>query len=142
MQKPWVEGFAISAVVGTDEVMQSAQDTFMSSTMWTERVGFAAGLATIEILTRDKVWEHLIKIGIHIGDGWLALAKKHQLKINITDFKPLITMKLNYGDRNQERLVTLFIQEMLKRGYLAATSHSSVSYAHTEDIVNEYLKSV
>ena len=49
-------------------------------------------------------------------------------------------MKLNYGDRNQA-LVTLFIQEMLKRGYLAATS-IYVSYAHTEDIVNEYLKSV
>ena len=133
-------GFAISAVVGTDEVMRCAQDTFMSSTMWTERVGFAASLATIEILTRDKVWEHLIKIGIQIGDGWLALAKKHQLKINITDFKPLITMKLDYGDRNNA-LVTLFTQEMLKRGYLAATS-VYVSYAHTEDIVTDYLKSV
>jgi glutamate-1-semialdehyde 2,1-aminomutase len=133
-------GFAISAVVGTDEVMHSAQDTFMSSTMWTERVGFAAGLATIEILTRDKVWEHLIKIGTQIGDGWLRLSKKHQLKISITEFKPLITMKLDYGDRNQA-LATLFTQEMLKRGYLAATS-VYVSYAHTEDIVNDYLKSV
>jgi glutamate-1-semialdehyde 2,1-aminomutase len=62
------------------------------------------------------------------------------LKINITDFKPLITMKLDYGDRNQA-LVTLFTQEMLKRGYLAATS-VYVSYAHTEDIVTDYLKSV
>ena len=133
-------GYAISAVVGSEKVMYSAQDTFMSSTMWTERVGFTAALATINILTREKVWEHLIKIGDQIGDGWLRLAKKHNINLTITDFKPLITMKLNYENRNQA-LMTLFIQEMLFRGYLAATS-VYVSYAHTEKIVEKYLTAV
>ena len=133
-------GFAISAVVGSEEVMHSAQDTFMSSTMWTERVGFVAALKTIEILTREKVWEHLINIGDQIGIGWKKLANKHNLKITINDFKPLITMKFNYGARNQA-LATLFIQEMLKRGYLAATS-VYVSYAHDESIVKDYLHAV
>jgi glutamate-1-semialdehyde 2,1-aminomutase len=133
-------GYAISAVVGSEKVMYSAQDTFMSSTMWTERVGFTAALATINILTREKVWEHLIKIGDQIGDGWLKLAKKHNINLTITDFKPLITMKLNYQNRNQA-LMTLFIQEMLFRGYLAATS-VYVSYAHTEKIVEKYLTAV
>ena len=49
-------------------------------------------------------------------------------------------MKLHYGIRNQA-LATLFIQEMLKRGYLAAPS-VYVSYAHNENIVHEYLKAV
>jgi glutamate-1-semialdehyde 2,1-aminomutase len=133
-------GYAISAVIGTEEVMHSAQDTFMSSTMWTERVGFSAAIATIEILTREKVWMHLIKIGNQIGEGWTELAKKHGLNITVTDFKPLITMKLHYESRNQA-LATLFIQEMLKRGYLSATS-VYVSYAHNEKIVNNYLKAV
>jgi glutamate-1-semialdehyde 2,1-aminomutase len=133
-------GYAISAVVGSEKVMYSAQDTFMSSTMWTERVGFTAALATINILTREKVWEHLIKIGDQIGDGWLKLSKKHNINLTITDFKPLITMKLNYQNRNQA-LMTLFIQEMLFRGYLAATS-VYVSYAHTEKIVEKYLTAV
>ena len=133
-------GFAISAVVGSEEVMHSAQDTFMSSTMWTERVGFVAALKTIDILTRERVWEHLINIGDHIGLGWKKLAIKHNLKITINDFKPLITMKFNYGTKNQA-LATLFIQEMLKRGYLAATS-VYVSYAHDENIVKKYLNAV
>ena len=133
-------GFAISAVVGSGEVMHSAQDTFMSSTMWTERVGFVAALKTIDILTREKVWEHLIKMGNQIGVGWKILANKHNLKITINDFKPLITMKFNYGERNQA-LITLFIQEMLKEGYLAATS-VYISYAHDENIVKNYLKAV
>ena len=130
-------GFAISAVVGRNEVMDEAQNTFISSTFWTERVGFVAALKTIEILTRDKVWEHLIRIGTRLGEGWLKLAKKYDLKLHITDFKPLITMKFKYDDLNNS-ILTLFTQEMLKRGYLAASS-VYVSSAHTDSIVEEYL---
>jgi len=133
-------GYPISAVLGTAEVMYAAQETFMSSTMWTERVGFTAALATLKILTRDKVWEHLMLIGHSIGEGWIKLAKKHKLQISITDFKPLITIKFQYGDQNQ-MLATLFIQEMLRRGYLASTS-VYVSAAHSDKIINQYLLAV
>ena len=49
-------------------------------------------------------------------------------------------MKFNYGKKNQE-IITLFVQEMLFRGYLASTS-VYVSNAHTIEIVEEYLKNV
>ena len=133
-------GFAISAVVGKKEVMDSAQNTFISSTMWTERVGFVAGLATLNKLTDCRVYKHLIEVGTHIGNGWGELAKKHNLDIFITDYKPLITFKLNYGEANNP-IATLFIQEMLKRGYLASTS-VYVTYAHTIKIANKYLENV
>jgi glutamate-1-semialdehyde aminotransferase len=133
-------GFAISAVVGKKNVMDSAQDTFVSSTMWTERVGFAAGLATLNKLTDCSVHKHLIEVGTHVGNGWEELARKHTLDISITNYKPLITFKLNYGEANNP-IATLFIQEMLKRGYLASTS-LYVTYAHTIEIANKYLKNV
>ena len=133
-------GHPISAVVGKREVMDYAQDTFISSTMWTENIGFVAALKTIEILTREKGWEKLIRIGTQIGDGWSELAKKHNLKLKVTDFKPLITFKLCYGDLNN-RIQTLFTQEMLKKGYLAASS-VYVSMAHSKKIVDRYLESV
>jgi glutamate-1-semialdehyde aminotransferase len=133
-------GFAISAVIGKEEVMDQAQETFISGTFWTERIGFAAALRTIEVLVREKVWEHLIVIGTKIGNGWELLAEKHGLNLTITDFKPLITMKFDYGELNSA-IVTLFTQEMLKRGYIAASS-IYVSYAHNEEIVEEYLESV
>jgi len=133
-------GFAISAVVGKKEVMDSAQDTFISSTMWTERVGFVAGLATLNKLTDCNVHKHLVEVGTHIGNGWSELAKKYKLDIFITDYKPLITFKLNYGESNNA-IATLFIQEMLKKGYLASTS-VYVTYAHTIEIANKYLENV
>ena len=133
-------GFAISAVVGKSKVMDSAQDTFISSTFWTERVGFVAALSTIEVITQNKVWDHLVSIGEMIESGWKSLAEKHDLKIKTTDFKPLITMKFDCGDLNN-KVVTLFIQEMLFRGYLSSTS-VYVSYAHTKEVIEEYLSSV
>ena len=133
-------GYSISTILGKKDVMAMAQETFISSTFWTERIGFVAALKTIEIIVREKVWQHLIHIGDLIGQGWLNLAEKHSLKLHVTDFKPLITMKLDYGELNSA-LVTLFTQEMLKRGYLAAAS-VYVSYSHTEKIIEEYLKHV
>jgi glutamate-1-semialdehyde 2,1-aminomutase len=133
-------GFAISSIIGRKEVMDEAQETFISSTFWTERVGFVAALKTLEKVTQNKVWEHLNKIGDLIGKGWQCLAEKHGLKLHITDFKPLITFRFEYEDKNSA-LLTLFTQEMLKRGYLAANS-VYVSYAHNENIIEEYLSNV
>jgi len=133
-------GYAISAIVGKENIMDLAQDTFISSTFWTERIGFVAALKTIEIIVREKVWEHLIHIGTLIGDGWYELSIKHDIKIIIGKMKPLINMQFQYGAQNAA-IQTLFTQEMLKRGYLASTS-VYVSYAHNEKIIENYLRGV
>ena len=49
-------------------------------------------------------------------------------------------MKLDYGELNSA-VITLFTQEMLKRGYLAGPS-VYVSFSHNEEIVEEYLSDV
>jgi len=130
-------GYAISAIVGKKEVMDVAQDTFISSTFWTERIGFVAALATIQKLCQHKVWEHLIQMGSKISKGWEKAASQHGLKLHASEFKPLATMIFEY-DKMNAAIATLFIQEMLKRGYIASTSFY-VSYAHTEQIVDKYL---
>jgi len=133
-------GYAISSIIGKKYIMDIAQDTFISSTFWTERVGFVAALKTIEVFTLNKVWEHLIDIGTMIGDGWLKIAKKHGVDILVGEMKPLINMTFNYNKMNSA-IKTLFTQEMFKRGYLASTS-IYVSYCHTEEIVEKYLYDV
>ena len=49
-------GYAISACIGRQEFMQAAQQTFISSTFWTERVGPTAALKTLEVMERGKSW--------------------------------------------------------------------------------------
>lgn len=133
-------GYPISAIIGKRAVMDAAQKTFISSTMWTERIGPTAALATIKKLRADNVPDHLKKIGKRIGEGWKKMARRHGLKINILTPPALVTFVLEYGEGSQA-LRTLFTQEMLRRGYLASPS-VYVSFAHTDKLVDEYLEVV
>jgi len=138
--KAMSNGFPMAAVVGTREVMDVAQDSFISSTYWTERVGPAAAIATINKIKKHDVPTHLCKVGNLITKGWKGLAKEHGLKIDVMGIPPLTTFKFGYGALNQA-LHTLFTQEMLERGFLASKS-VYVSYSHNEDHVKKYLENV
>ena len=59
-------GYAINAVIGRRDIMESAQTTFISSTFWTERIGPTAALKTLEVMERIKSWEQITKIGLKI----------------------------------------------------------------------------
>lgn len=135
-------GYPMAAIVGTENVMDEAQESFVSSTFWTERIGPVAALATIEKLSREEVPDHLRRIGTSIMDGWERLADENGLDLNIKtrDIPALATFEFAYDDIGQAAK-TLFTQEMLKRGYLASTS-VYVSYSHTSDHVSEYLDAV
>ena len=43
-------GFPITAVVGKKKIMNNATKSFISSSNWSERVGFCAALKTIELI--------------------------------------------------------------------------------------------
>ena len=133
-------GYPMAAVLGKREIMDIAQKSFISSTYWTERIGPAAAIATINKLKKHNIPAYLCRIGDLIGKGWKELTGKHQLKIKIMNISPLITFRFDYEGQNAV-LDTLFNQEMLKRGFLCSKS-VYVSYAHTEEIVKIYLDNV
>ena len=64
-----------------------------------------------------------------------TISEKHGLNLHVTDFKPLITMKLGYDELNSP-LITLFTQEMLKQHFLAANS-VYVCTEHEEKVVDQ-----
>ena len=59
-------GYALTAIVGKESVMKSAQDTFISSTFWTERIGPTAALKTLEVMQMVKSWETITEIGLKV----------------------------------------------------------------------------
>lgn len=137
--KAFSNGFPMSAVIGKRKIMDVAQESFISTTYATERTGPAATIATINKMLKLKVPSHINKIGKLIGDGWIKLSKKHGLDITVKGPNSLINFSFNYENANA--LKTLFIQEMLKRGYLAYLT-VYVCYSHKENQVQKYLKSV
>ena len=128
-------GYAISAVIGKREIMEATQKTFISSTFWTERIGPTAALKTLEVMKREKSWERITKTGNNIAVRWKKMSEFYNLPINIFGLPALIGFSFN--SNNALAYKTFITQEMLKKGYLAATS-VYVSIAHTDKILNGY----
>lgn len=137
--KAMSNGFPMAAIVGKGEVMDAAQNSFISSTYWTDRIGPAASITTINKMLKNNIPPHLIKIGNLISKGWMKLANSHDLKIDVMGIPPLTTFKFEHEE--SQALHTLFTQEMLKRGFLASKS-VYVSYCHTKDHVEQYMENV
>lgn len=134
--KGMANGYPIAAIIGKKQYMEAAQDSFISSTFWTERIGFAAAIATIKKYKVLNVNEHMNKMGKKVQDGWTALAEKYGLKVHVSGIYPLGHVCF---EASPLELKTLFIQEMIKRGFLASDAYYA-TLAHTEQDVNDYLE--
>ena len=129
-------GYPMAAIIGKKEVMEFAQESFISSTYWTERTGLAAAIATIKKYRENSVEQHLEKIGQKVQAGWKKLAEKHRLNVTISGIYPMSHLDFEYGD--SLALKTLYTQEMLKRGFLA-TNAFYAPFSHTDQVVDNYL---
>ena len=128
-------GYAITAVLGKDSVMEKAKNSFMSSTFWTERIGPTAALKTLEIMEREKTWIRINNLGKNLIKIWKKIALKNNLKIKILGLPTLA--KFTIESSNFQAYKTFITQEMLKKGFLAANG-VYISYSHNEKILQRY----
>ena len=132
-------GYAISACIGRQEFMQAAQQTFISSTFWTERIGPSAALKTLEVMERSKSWKTITEIGNQISKRWNTLSNKFELDIDTWGLPALSGFTFN--SENNLYYKTFITQEMLKKGYLAANS-IYVCTEHTQELVDSYFEAL
>ena len=55
--------------------MNNAENTFISSTFWTERIGSVAAIATLNEMKRIKSWEIISQKGDIITKEWKKFQK-------------------------------------------------------------------
>ena len=129
-------GYAITAVIGTRAVMETANDSFISSTFWTEKIGNVAALKTIEIMERDKTWDYISAMGCYLKSGIEKISQELSIPIAFSGIPALAGY--SFAGENALKYKTLISQELLKKGYLASTV-TYISVAHTKPIVDLYL---
>ena len=129
-------GFAINAIVG-DECMKYAENSFISSSFHTERVGFVAALKTIEIIKKNKLWVHFDKLGKKITKSWNEIANQNDINILTNTFYPLPSFVFDHP--NASNYLTFVVQELIKFKILGAGS-IYLSMSHTDKEVDFYLK--
>lgn len=132
-------GYPISAIIGRKEIMQVAQETFISSTMWTDRLGFIAANKTLKMLKKLKINKKISTYGKKIKNGWNKIAEKNNIKISVSGQDCIPYLRFDYP--NNQEILTYFTQEMLKRGFLAG-AQVATSYAYNNKIIDKYLKEV
>ncbi|MBW2559307.1 MAG: aminotransferase class III-fold pyridoxal phosphate-dependent enzyme [Deltaproteobacteria bacterium] len=133
--KAMSNGYPMAAVIGRGEVMRAAQETFVSSTYWTERIGPSAALATIRKLGDEDVPALLSHTGRAVKEVWISAAGEAGLDVHVGGLDPLVHLSFEHPEALA--LKTLFTQEMLDRGFLATTAFYA-SFAHREEHVEAY----
>jgi glutamate-1-semialdehyde aminotransferase len=129
-------GYPMAAIIGRASVMEAAQDSFISSTFWTERIGFTAATASIRKMQRCNVPQHLCAHGEHLIRGLQESASRHNVPLAITGIAPLIYLAFHVPKPME--IQTYLAQEMLARGYLLGGAIYT-SYAYTQEIIDRFL---
>ena len=137
--KSMANGYAMAAIIGTENVMQAIQSTFVSSTNWTERIGPTAALATIRKYQTCGVADHIIQIGTKVKNIWSELTDKYGVDAQISGLPTLAN--ISFQSTNAQEMNTIFTIEMLKRGFLGFRQFKP-SWAHKDDDVTLYATAV
>lgn len=132
-------GFPIAAVIGRRAVMDAAQSTFISSTMFTERVGPAAALATIEKFRAQGVSAHLVATGEAVMQAWSTAAQRHGLDIRVGGIPPLAHFVFDHAEALA--IKAYFVKAMVSRGFLSSNLFYAMA-AHTPKHVIAYAEAV
>ena len=129
-------GFAINAIIGKKKIMKKAENTFISSTFWGERVGYVAALSSIKEFKRLKVFNVINKNAILIKKLWLKLSKKYMVPIKIFGTNAIPSFEFA---NNHLANKTYLTQEMLKE-HILATNLVYVNIFHNKKNLNKYSK--
>ena len=132
-------GYAITAILGKEKIMKSANNTFISSTFWTERIGSVAALKTLEVMKEQKSWTKINLIGLKIKKKWKKLFKKYNLSVSIRGINSLLNFI--FKSKNHQIYKTLITQEMI-RDKILATNAIYPCVKHSNSILNKYFKSL
>lgn len=135
LAKSIANGYPMAVVMGTEKVMSAAQDTFISSTNWTDRTGPVAALATIEkyIKTSTDVW--IAERGNQVKNLWLSEASECGIEIEVSGIASLPAF--SFGGELAPHLNALFVSLMLENNILGFRQFKP-SLAHTSSSVEYY----
>lgn len=137
-------GWPIGAVVGTRAVMASADGLHLSATYHGDTAAMAAALATLAIVDRDDVADHVWRLGERLIAGLTAAAARHGVPAEAygepTPAMPFL--RFTHPDAaTNDAIRATFYTEVLARGILLHPRHLwFISAAHDETHIERALE--
>jgi glutamate-1-semialdehyde 2,1-aminomutase len=135
--KALANGFPLAALGGRRALMDEITRTWISSTLATESVSLAAALATLETYRRERVCEHLHRVGTRLLHGLHRIQRAHPtVVIGVGGVAEMCFLHYATEAMGQE-----VAAGCAKRGVLfKRTAYNFVSLAHDEEMVDRSLE--
>ena len=140
--KGMANGYPLSAVVGSNKIMQKVEDIFFSGTFGGECLSLAAANAVIDKYKKLQVIDHLNEIGKYLLEQLDKLIDNEMLgDIFWTSGHPSWSF---LHIKEQEKyssfeIKTFFLQESLKMGVITLGSHN-ISLSHTRKEIDKLIE--
>ncbi|NPA36426.1 MAG: aminotransferase class III-fold pyridoxal phosphate-dependent enzyme [Chlorobi bacterium] len=132
-------GYPISALVGTKDMMNAAANVFHTGSYWFSAEPMAAALATLREMKRINSVEKMYKTGTRLNEGLKQLAKDHGYNLKITGHPAMSYYRLT--DDPTLMLHQKWCGEATKRGAYFTSHHNwFISAAHTDQDIDNTLK--
>jgi glutamate-1-semialdehyde 2,1-aminomutase len=156
MGKAMANGFPMAALAGRADVMDRFNthptgDVFFAGTYNGHAGSVAAALATLEVLEREPVHEHIFRLGDKMRAGLQEIVDRLDLIGTVTGFGSVYTLYFmdgpidNYTDlmRNNGEAYITYRRHLLERGVFELPMNlkrNHISYSHTDADIERTLE--
>ena len=135
--KSMSNGYPMGVVVGSRDAMELAGRMFISSSYWSDNVGLAASLATINELKRLDSPARFESLGEKIRAALQGAVDSAGVPASVSGWHYRCDLSFDLPDEGTRfKINTLFIQEMARRGIHTTTSLMP-TLAHTDEDIRQ-----
>ncbi len=138
--KAMANGFPLSTYVGRSEYMETLYRFKMTTTYAGETLSIAAAIATLNIMKREPVHEHLYAMGKRLMSGLETIAKDLGIAAHAAGLPPASFLKFDHSDPGfHDRLEFVWHRELYREG-IFMSPRWFISYSHKEADIDETLE--
>lgn len=136
--KAMANGFPLAAVGGRGEIMGEVRNTWISSTLATEFISFAAARATLGAVRRTALPDRLAAMGDRLYSGLERLSETHPDKVAVGGIPEMCYLRFTDDARSARAA-----RAAARRGLLfKRNAYNFVSLAHTDTDIRSALETL
>ena len=139
--KALANGYPLAAFGGKKEIMSLLDRVMITTTHAGETLSLAAAKATLEILIREPVIDHIIEMGKKLMAGFDALASRAGVSASSVGLPQVPGFRFSEESDTTRSLRQAFDRGLLRRGIFPA-GQFLLTYAHKEAIIDETLEAM
>ena len=136
--KCFANGYAISALLGSDSARRGAEAVYVTGSFWFGATAMAAAIATLKHIRESDYLERTIAAGKRLRDGLQEQAQRHGFGLRQSG--PVQMPQMLFDDDPDLRIGCAWVTEALKRGaYIHPFHNNFVSAAHRNEDIDAVL---